>query len=50
MDDVSLAGISFLSSIQQCNIQQCNEEIRMMVEADGIEPTTYSLQSYRSPN
>ena len=22
----------------------------MLVEADGIEPTTYSLQSYRSPN
>ena len=22
----------------------------MMVEADGIEPTTWSLQSYRSPN
>ena len=21
-----------------------------LVEADGIEPTTYSLQSYRSPN
>ena len=35
MDDVSLAGISFLSSLQQSN-----EEIRMMVEADGIEPTT----------
>ena len=24
--------------------------LAMLVEADGIEPTTYSLQSYRSPN
>ena len=24
--------------------------VNKLVEADGIEPTTYSLQSYRSPN
>ena len=27
-----------------------NTHLVMLVEADGIEPTTYSLQSYRSPN
>ena len=27
-----------------------NKTQMKLVEADGIEPTTYSLQSYRSPN
>ena len=26
------------------------KQLVKLVEADGIEPTTYSLQSYRSPN
>ena len=27
-----------------------NNFLGKLVEADGSEPTTYSLQSYRSPN
>ena len=27
-----------------------NTHLVMLVEADGIEPTTYTLQRYRSPN
>ena len=37
----------------QAHVLACHEESlkgRRMVEATGIEPVTYSLQSYRSPS
>lgn len=43
---------NFTVSLQyrSLNLSQKHEPYTCLVEVNGIEPMTYSLQSYRSPN